>query len=49
MDRLDVIRAFAGEDIEVAKYYPEDDAYLLDRETTVAHFEVNGPGDLPAD
>lgn len=36
----DDIRAFAGEDIETAKYYPEDDAYLIDRETTVAHFEV---------
>lgn len=45
---LDVIRAFAGDDIEAAKYYPEDDAYLLDRETTVAHFEVAAPGDLPA-
>jgi heme-degrading monooxygenase HmoA len=40
-DDLDAIRAFAGEDIEVAKYYPEDDEFLLDRETTVAHFEVN--------
>ena len=41
---LDAIRAFAGSDIEVAKYYPEDDEFLLDRETTVAHFEVHeGP------
>jgi heme-degrading monooxygenase HmoA len=38
---LDAIRAFAGSDIEVAKYYPEDDEFLLDRETTVAHFEVH--------
>ncbi len=45
---LDAIRAFAGDDIEVAKYYPEDDAYLLDRETTVAHFEVAPPAELPA-
>jgi hypothetical protein len=37
---LDHIRAFAGDQIDVAKYYPEDDDYLLDRETTVAHFEV---------
>lgn len=37
---LDVIRAFAGEDIELAKYYPEDDGFLVDRETTVSHFEV---------
>jgi len=38
---LDTIRAFAGDDIEVAKYYPEDDDYLIDRETTVAHFQVS--------
>jgi len=37
---LDDIKAFAGEDISTAKYYPEDDEYLTDRETTVAHFEV---------
>ena len=37
---LDQIRAFAGDDIEVAKYYPEDDEYLVDREGTVLHFEV---------
>lgn len=40
---VDSIRAFAGDDIEVAKYYPEDDEYLLDREQTVAHFEVAAP------
>lgn len=40
---LDHIKAFAGERIEVAQYYPEDDEYLLDRETTVAHFEVAPP------
>ena len=39
-DDLDVIRAFAGDDIELAKYYPEDDEFLVDRETTVSHFEV---------
>ncbi|MET0693776.1 MAG: hypothetical protein ABWX96_16800 [Propionibacteriaceae bacterium] len=40
---LDDIRAFAGDDIEVAKYYPDDEPYLLDRETTVTHFEVAPP------
>ena len=39
-DSLDAIRAFAGPDIETAVYYPEDDAYLLGREPTVAHYEV---------
>jgi heme-degrading monooxygenase HmoA len=37
---LDVIRAFAGEDIERAKYYPEDEGFLVEQEMTVRHFEV---------
>ena len=39
-ESLDAIRGFAGDDIEKAVYYPEDDAYLLEREPTVAHYEV---------
>jgi heme-degrading monooxygenase HmoA len=34
------IRGFAGDDIDVAKFYPEDDEYLVDRETTVAHYQM---------
>jgi heme-degrading monooxygenase HmoA len=34
------ITAFAGEDIEMAVFYPQDDTFLIDREFTVAHFEV---------
>ena len=34
------IEGFAGRDIDVAVFYPEDDDYLLDRETTVRHHEV---------
>ena len=45
---LDDIRAFAGDDIELAKYYPEDDEYLVDRETRVQHFDVAPPHQLPA-
>jgi len=45
---LDAIRAFAGDDIGAAKYYPDDEPYLLDRETTVAHFEVAPPAQLPS-
>lgn len=41
-DDLDSIRGFAGDDIEVAVFYPEDDNYLVDRETRVNHFEVHG-------
>lgn len=38
---LESIRGFAGDDIEVAVFYPEDDDYLVERETMVAHFEVH--------
>ena len=38
-ESLDVIRAFAGEDIEKAVFYPEDDRYLVERELTVSHFK----------
>ena len=40
---LDAIRGFAGEDIDVAKYYPEDRDFLLEFEPTVVHYEVVGP------
>jgi heme-degrading monooxygenase HmoA len=33
------IHAFAGEDIERARYYPEDDRYLLTRPAKVLHYE----------
>ncbi|MBX7432646.1 hypothetical protein JDV09_11100 [Mycobacterium sp. Y57] len=37
---LDDITGFAGPDIDAAVFYPEDDRYLVDRETRVSHFEV---------
>ncbi len=44
------IAAFAGDDIEQARFYPEDDDFLVDRETTVAHYEVRtSAGAMPAD
>lgn len=36
----EAIRRFAGEDLERAVYYPEDDEYLLEREPNVRHYEV---------
>jgi heme-degrading monooxygenase HmoA len=36
----EAIAAFAGEDIERAKYYPEDDAFLLEFEPNVVHYEI---------
>ena len=43
-DTLDSIVAFAGDDIAQAVFYPEDDEYLVDRETTVSHFVVHERG-----
>ena len=39
---VESIRGFAGDDIEIAKFYPEDDEYLVARETTVTHYQVAG-------
>ena len=40
-ESLDAIRGFAGEDIEVAVFYPADDRFLVDRERTADHYEVH--------
>jgi hypothetical protein len=39
-DSLDDVRGFAGDEIDVAVFYPEDDRYLVDRELDVGHYEV---------
>ena len=39
-DSLDAIRGFAGDDVEKAVYYPEDDRYLIERDPTVRHYAV---------
>ncbi|HBE67910.1 MAG TPA: antibiotic biosynthesis monooxygenase [Planctomycetaceae bacterium] len=36
----DAIRSFAGDDIQIAKYYTEDQLYLLEFEEHVTHFDV---------
>ena len=36
----EAIKRFAGDDVERSVYYPEDDAYLLEREAHVTHYEV---------
>jgi hypothetical protein len=38
------IRSFAGEDIERARYYPQDAEYLLELEPKVTHYEVVDTG-----
>jgi heme-degrading monooxygenase HmoA len=39
-ESVEAIRAFAGDDIDAAVYYPEDERYLIEREATVSHYEV---------
>jgi heme-degrading monooxygenase HmoA len=39
-ESVGAIRAFAGDDIEAAVYYPEDDRYLIERDATVLHYDV---------
>jgi heme-degrading monooxygenase HmoA len=39
-DSLDAVKRFAGEDYETAVFYPEDDRFLVERETTSNHYEV---------
>lgn len=39
-ESVEAIKRFAGEDYERARYYPEDDEFLLEREPFVTHYEV---------
>ena len=39
-DSREAIRAFAGDDLEKARYYPEDADFLLEKEPRVIHYEV---------
>ncbi len=47
-ESMEVIKGFAGSDPEEARYYPEDEEFLLEFEPTVSHYEVlSGPRRLP--
>jgi heme-degrading monooxygenase HmoA len=39
-DKLESIKAFAGNDIEKARLYPEDGVYELEPDVFVRHYEV---------
>ena len=41
-ENLESIKGFAGEEVDTAKYYPEDQDFLLEFEPTVLHYEVVG-------
>ena len=40
-DSLENVRAFAGGELEAAVFFPEDDRYLVERDVTVRHYEVD--------
>jgi heme-degrading monooxygenase HmoA len=43
-ESIEAIKRFAGSNPEIARYYPEDEVFLLDFELTVEHYEVqSGP------
>jgi len=41
-ESMDAVKAFAGDDPERAVFYPEDDRFLIERDLTVAHYEIVG-------
>jgi heme-degrading monooxygenase HmoA len=44
---MDAIRGFAGDDVERAAYYPQDDRYLLTKPEKVQHYQSHGAFDPP--
>jgi heme-degrading monooxygenase HmoA len=47
-ESLDAVKAFAGDDYEVAVYYPDDERFLVERDDTVAHYEIEREIPAPA-
>jgi heme-degrading monooxygenase HmoA len=39
-DNIESIQSFAGEDISMARLYPEDEKFRLDPDLTVQHYDV---------
>jgi antibiotic biosynthesis monooxygenase (ABM) superfamily enzyme len=40
-DSIGDVKAFAGDELDAAVFFPEDDRYLVERELEVRHFEVD--------
>ena len=43
-ESLDAVRAFAGDDLERAVFFPEDGRYLVERDLVVTHYEATSAG-----
>ncbi len=39
-DSLEHVRAFAGDELERARFFPEDDRYLVERDLAVHHYDA---------
>jgi heme-degrading monooxygenase HmoA len=39
-DSIDDVKAFAGDDVDVARYFPDDERFLLEFTPRLKHFEV---------
>ena len=37
---MEAVRGFAGDDVETAVFYPEDDRFLVERALTAEHYEA---------
>ena len=40
-DSIEAVKGFAGEEYETAVFYPEDDRFLIERDLTSTHYEVD--------
>jgi hypothetical protein len=40
-DSLEAVKGFAGEDYETAVFYPEDDRFLVERDRTSTHYQLD--------
>ncbi|HVR77448.1 MAG TPA: antibiotic biosynthesis monooxygenase [Acidimicrobiia bacterium] len=40
-DSVEAVQAFAGDEIGTAVFYPEDDRFLVERETVARHYTVH--------
>jgi heme-degrading monooxygenase HmoA len=40
-DSLAAVKAFAGDEYESAVFYPEDERFLVERDLTSTHYEVD--------
>jgi len=40
-DSMENVRAFAGDAVDEAVFFPEDDRYLVERDLDVSHYDVD--------